>query len=156
VAAQELRAIENRGLSKPAHLREPHVAASRDGGCGGASRSAQPVRVSPRAVGRPVSGSGACFPSWPATVGEQIAQRLGTRLEELMGSSIAALKLVSCMTLFQHVAKAIGGSDSRPRFTYMAGHARAILAAAAAQGYPRCAFTEEYLRRRDGARRGES
>ena len=86
-----------------------------------------------------------------ASVREQLGQGRETRLEELMGSSIDALKLVSCMTLFQHVAK-VGGSDSRPRFTCMANHADAILAAAATQGYPRCAFTEEYLRRCDGTR----
>jgi len=91
-----------------------------------------------------------------ATVHEQLGQGREAHLEELMGSSIDALKLVSCMTLFQHVAKAVGASDSRPRSTCMADHATAILAAAAAQGYPRCTFTEEYLRRRDGARRGES
>src|SRR5262249_33786134 len=58
-----------------------------------------------------------------------------------------ALKPVSCMTLFQHVAKAVDASDSRPRFTCMADHADAILAGAAAQGYPRCTFTEECPRR---------
>jgi len=82
-----------------------------------------------------------------ATVRQQLGQGRETRLEELMGSSIDALKLVSCMTLFQHVAKAVGASDSRPRFTCMADHADAILAGAAAQGYPRCTFTEECPRR---------
>src|SRR5262249_5366296 len=42
-----------------------------------------------------------------ATVHEQLGQGRETRLEELMGSSIDTLKLVSCMTLFQHVAKAV-------------------------------------------------
>jgi uncharacterized protein (DUF1810 family) len=36
------------------------------------------------------------------------------RLEELMGSQIDALKLVSCMTLFRHVAKTLFGVDPQP------------------------------------------
>jgi uncharacterized protein (DUF1810 family) len=63
-------------------------------------------------------------------------------LAELMGSEIDALKLVSSMTLFAHVAKA----DSQPRGAAMAAHADAILAAAAAQGYARCVYTEAQLR----------
>jgi uncharacterized protein (DUF1810 family) len=70
------------------------------------------------------------------------------RLEELMGSHIDALKLVSCMTLFQHVATALHAVDPQPRFAAMAEHAEKVLAAAAAQGYGRCAYTEEHLRRR--------
>jgi uncharacterized protein (DUF1810 family) len=69
------------------------------------------------------------------------------RLEDLMGSSIDALKLVSCMTLFQHVAKELHAADPRPQFAAMAEHADAILAAAAAQGYERCTFTERTLGR---------
>ena len=64
----------------------------------------------------------------------------------LMGSVVDALKLVSCMTLFAHVAAALAAEDPTPRFTAMAEHARAILAAAAASGYDRCAFTEAALR----------
>lgn len=69
------------------------------------------------------------------------------RLEELMGSQIDALKLVSCMTLFEHVAKALCAVDPQPRFAAMAEHAGKVLAAAAADGYGRCAITEEHLRR---------
>jgi uncharacterized protein (DUF1810 family) len=69
------------------------------------------------------------------------------RLEELMGSQIDGLKLVSCMTLFQHVAKALYAVDPQPRFAAMAEHAEKVLAAAAADGYGRCAITEEHLRR---------
>jgi len=68
------------------------------------------------------------------------------RLEELMGSQVDALKLVSCMTLFQHVAKALYLEDPQPRFAAMAAHAEKVLAAAAAEGYGRCAYTEEHLR----------
>jgi uncharacterized protein (DUF1810 family) len=66
-------------------------------------------------------------------------------LTELMGSEIDALKLVSSMTLFGHVASMLHAMDAQPRFAAMAAHAAAILAAAAAQGYDRCAHTEAHL-----------
>ena len=62
------------------------------------------------------------------------------RLDRLMGSEIDALKLVSCMTLFAIVAR-------RASVTAMAEHADAILDAAARQGYPRCAFTQDMVGR---------
>jgi uncharacterized protein (DUF1810 family) len=68
-------------------------------------------------------------------------------LVHLMGSVVDALKLVSSMTLFAHVAQALIAAEPAPRFEAMADHARAILAAAAAAGYDRCAFTEAHLRR---------
>jgi uncharacterized protein (DUF1810 family) len=68
------------------------------------------------------------------------------RLAGLMGSEIDALKLVSSMTLFAHVARTLHAADARPPFAAMAGHAEAILTAAAAQGYARCAYTEAQLR----------
>lgn len=68
------------------------------------------------------------------------------RLAELMGSEIDALKLVSCMTLFRHVANELTAMDPRPRFAAMAEHADTILAAAAAKGYGACSYTEEHLR----------
>ena len=72
-------------------------------------------------------------------------RRIG--LVHLMGSAVDALKLVSSMTLFAHVAQALIATEPAPRFEAMADHARAILAAAAAAGYDRCAFTEAHLRR---------
>ncbi|HKE14696.1 MAG TPA: DUF1810 family protein [Kofleriaceae bacterium] len=68
-------------------------------------------------------------------------------LETLMGGMTDAQKLVSCMTLFRHVAHRLGGEPPLPRFAIMAGHADAILAVAAAQGHPPCRFTEESIRR---------
>jgi uncharacterized protein (DUF1810 family) len=68
-------------------------------------------------------------------------------LETLMGGMIDAQKLVSCMTLFRHVAHRLGGEGPPPHFGIMAGHAETILAAAAAQGHPPCRFTEESIRR---------
>ena len=69
------------------------------------------------------------------------------RIDELMGSQIDALKLVSCMTLFRHVAKTLFAVDPQPRYAALAEHAETILAAAAADGYGRCTYTEEHLRR---------
>ncbi len=68
------------------------------------------------------------------------------RLEQLMGSRIDALKLVSCMTLFRHVARKLHAVDPQPQFATMAEHADTILTAAAAQGYGPCVFTEDHLR----------
>jgi uncharacterized protein (DUF1810 family) len=65
----------------------------------------------------------------------------------LMGSVVDTLKLVSCMTLFHHVSRMPAGADAGPRFTAMAEHAGAILAAAAAQGYDTCRYTVEQIRR---------
>src|SRR5678810_620757 len=56
-------------------------------------------------------------------------------LDQLMGSDIDALKLISSMTLFRHVARTLSAADPRPEFTVLADHADAILAAAGAQGY---------------------
>jgi uncharacterized protein (DUF1810 family) len=72
--------------------------------------------------------------------------RPSIRLAGLMGSEIDALKLVSSMTLFGHVAKTLAAADPQPRLVAMAAHADAILAAATAQGYARCAYTEAQLR----------
>jgi len=67
------------------------------------------------------------------------------RLDVLMGSHTDALKLVSSMTLFRHVARDLRAADPRPQLAALLEHADAILAAAAAQGYPSCAFTESRL-----------
>jgi uncharacterized protein (DUF1810 family) len=82
-----------------------------------------------------------------AVVRTHLSETRSVRLEELMGSSIDALKLVSSMTLFRRVAKELHAADPRPRFAAMAEHADAILAAAAVQGYGRCSFTERTLGR---------
>ncbi len=74
------------------------------------------------------------------------------RLEIVMGSHIDALKLVSSMTLFAQLARDVAG---RPDLGALARDAEAILAATAAQGYPRCSFTEKALARRV-SRRPES
>jgi hypothetical protein len=67
------------------------------------------------------------------------------RIVELMGSDTDALKLVSCMTLFQHVARTLHAKDPEPLFAAMADHADAILAVAINQSYARCMYTERHL-----------
>jgi uncharacterized protein (DUF1810 family) len=84
-----------------------------------------------------------------AVVRGHLARPTPMRLEELMGSRIDALKLVSCMTLFGHVAKALHATARQAEFATMAEHAEAILSFAAAQGYGPCTFTESCLRRRE-------
>ncbi len=78
-------------------------------------------------------------------VAEQIVA--GVPLDVLMGSEIDVHKLVSSMTLFGHLARAEYVHRSLPDVGVLAQSAEEILRAAAAQGYPRCAFTEERDRR---------
>ncbi|HTB76444.1 MAG TPA: DUF1810 family protein [Polyangiaceae bacterium] len=66
------------------------------------------------------------------------------RLETVMGSHIDAQKLVSSMTLFAHLARRLD-TPVRPDLGVLARDAEAILAAAAAEGYARCSFTEKAL-----------
>jgi len=67
-------------------------------------------------------------------------------IETLMGSPIDAVKLVSCLTLFRHVARSPAAGAPRPAWTALAEQSDAILDAARVQGLPPCAFTEEACR----------
>jgi uncharacterized protein (DUF1810 family) len=67
-------------------------------------------------------------------------------IETLMGSHVDALKLVSCLTLFRHVARALTDVEPRPEWISLAAEAQAILDAASAQGLPPCRFSEEACR----------
>jgi uncharacterized protein (DUF1810 family) len=67
-------------------------------------------------------------------------------IETLMGSEIDAVKLVSCLTLFRHVARALAAGEPRPEWAALASEAEAILDAARAQGLLPCRFTEEACR----------
>ena len=71
-------------------------------------------------------------------------------IERLMGSEIDATKLVSCLTLFRHVALALAAGEPRPAWTALAAQAEAILDAARGPGSPRCRFTEEACRAAGG------
>ena len=75
-----------------------------------------------------------------SAVAEQLAGNRVTLLH-LMGSSIDATKLVSSMTLFQHVAKRLHDADGLEEYASFEGAAKTILARAAAEGYPPCQFT---------------
>ena len=76
-------------------------------------------------------------------VAEQV--RAGVALDRLMGSSIDATKLVSSLTLFGDVARALTESPTDAN-AVLADLAEEVLIAAAAQGYPRCRHTLERLR----------
>jgi len=65
----------------------------------------------------------------------------GMALPSLMGSEIDALKLVSSLTLFQHVGEAAEDLAA----SELAKAADHVLTIAERQGYPRCSFTERAL-----------
>jgi len=70
-------------------------------------------------------------------VGEQLAR--GTRVEDLMGSQIDALKLVSSLTLFRVAAEQLARED--PVYASLAERFAALLTQTTEQGYPACNFT---------------
>jgi uncharacterized protein (DUF1810 family) len=71
----------------------------------------------------------------------------GVALNTLMGSSIDAAKLMSSMTLFGEVARTLPDDLRTPATEALSRTAEAILSAAAAQGYHRCAPTLRRLER---------
>lgn len=73
----------------------------------------------------------------------------GVPLDVLMGSEIDVRKLVSSLTLFGHLARAERARLPPAAASVLGRCAEEILGAAAAQGYPRCAFTKEQLGARD-------
>jgi uncharacterized protein (DUF1810 family) len=82
-----------------------------------------------------------------AAVSEQLAR--GIRMEDLMGSQIDALKLVSSLTLFRAAAEQLGRED--PVYASPAERLANLLEQTTEQGYPACDFT---LARIDRIRRG--
>lgn len=70
-------------------------------------------------------------------VSEQLAR--GRALEELMGGSTDALKLVSSLTLFRAAAQSLAGADPTP--DSLAQRCKSILRRTTLQGYPPCAET---------------
>jgi len=77
-------------------------------------------------------------------VAEQL--RRGVSLDSLMNSPIDAMKLVSSMTLFGHVAKRLQAAEHLHDCASLARIADEVLAKADAQRYPPCAFTLSRLR----------
>jgi uncharacterized protein (DUF1810 family) len=73
-----------------------------------------------------------------------VAEQLGAgrvSLERLMGSAIDARKLVSSLTLFRHVAARLQDGADTPAYAQLTPLADDVLARAAAEGYPPCAYT---------------
>jgi uncharacterized protein (DUF1810 family) len=75
---------------------------------------------------------------------EQLQRKVG--FDELMGSHIDVLKLVSSLTLFQHVASALFQADGLEDHRRLAEAADAVLTVAAAQGLPPCADSLDRMR----------
>jgi hypothetical protein len=73
-----------------------------------------------------------------------VAAQLGSGkpLAVVMGSSIDALKLVSSLTLFAHIARQL---DAAEHHRDLAATAEKVLAIAGEQGYPPCRFTLDRL-----------
>jgi hypothetical protein len=63
-----------------------------------------------------------------------------------MGSDIDARKVVSSLTLFRHVAKTLHEVEGIDAYGEIARVADDVLAVAASQGYPPCAYTLRRLR----------
>ena len=76
-----------------------------------------------------------------AAVSDQLAR--GLALEDLMGSRIDALKLVSSLTLFRAAAERLADDD--PAFHNSLAVIDSVLEHAAANGYPPCARTRGLL-----------
>jgi uncharacterized protein (DUF1810 family) len=72
-----------------------------------------------------------------AAASEQLAR--GIRVEDLMGSQIDALKLVSSLTLFRAAAEQLAQED--PVYASLAERLAALLEQTTKQGYPPCDFT---------------
>jgi uncharacterized protein (DUF1810 family) len=84
------------------------------------------------------------------TIANAVAEHLErprVSLEQVMGSSIDAAKLVSSMTLFGAVATRLHVEEGLDEHATLARTAERILRAAAAEGYPRCQFTLDRLAR---------
>jgi uncharacterized protein (DUF1810 family) len=79
------------------------------------------------------------------TITEAVAERLreGTSipLDRLMGSHVDALKVVSSLTLFGHVARTLHGARGGAMLETLAQLADEVLAAARDVGYPPCSYT---------------
>lgn len=67
-------------------------------------------------------------------------------LRALMGSEIDAVKVVSSLTLFRHVASALHARHRADEYAAVARAADAVLAIAAAEGHRPCAYTLARLR----------
>ena len=78
-----------------------------------------------------------------STIASAVVGQLDRRvmLLQLMGSSIDATKLVSSMTLFEHIAQRLHAAEGLDEYASLGAAAKKILERAAAEGYPPCQFT---------------
>jgi uncharacterized protein (DUF1810 family) len=67
--------------------------------------------------------------------------RAGQSLAAVMSAHVDALKVVSSLTLFEAVARRLQASAPEAGYQPLVDAAETVLAAAEAEGYPRCAFT---------------
>ncbi|MEP6669813.1 MAG: DUF1810 family protein [Chthoniobacter sp.] len=67
----------------------------------------------------------------------------GAPIEELMGGSTDAHKLVSSLTLFRTAAAELAQDDGGTDFKRLSELCASILERTSAQGYPPCEFTQE-------------
>jgi uncharacterized protein (DUF1810 family) len=81
-----------------------------------------------------------------STVAEELSTGRVPSLRTLMGSDIDAMKVVSSLTLFGHVARKLHDIEGLESYGAMAKVADDVLALAASQGYPPCAHTLRRLR----------
>jgi uncharacterized protein (DUF1810 family) len=79
-------------------------------------------------------------------VEEQLRSERRPAVREVMGSEIDAQKLVSSLTLFGEVARAIQATDPSEEYDAIVKTADEVLAIAGTQGYQPCARTIEQLR----------
>lgn len=77
------------------------------------------------------------------TIATAVVEQLdgGMTLIDLMASSIDVTKLISSMTLFQHVANRLFEAEGLDEYESLTRAAAKILERAAAEGYPPCHFT---------------
>jgi uncharacterized protein (DUF1810 family) len=80
-----------------------------------------------------------------AAVAEQLGR--GIPLALLMRSEIDARKVVSSLTLFEDVARQLHAHEGTDVYREIAALAGEVLATVAQQGYERCAFTQNHLRK---------
>lgn len=78
-------------------------------------------------------------------IAAQVVDPASTPLSSLMGSEIDARKLVSSLTLFEHVARTMDAGQEADEIRAVGNVAARVLDAAAAQGYERCAVTRAHL-----------
>ena len=78
-------------------------------------------------------------------VAEQLGSQTPPSLRALMGSDTDARKIVSSLTLFGSVARKLHAAEGLAVGRKVADAADDVLAAAAAQGYPPCAYTRARL-----------